>query len=1007
MSPPFDETADRTGPDLLSALADAGPPAALVDADDRIVWCSQAFAGALTGGTAAELHGRAVSAVLSGAGAPPWRLDRRAAGAGRWLLQLEPGDEAAALRQRVADLQERLDLVQAFCRAGVFERDPDTMQGWWDAHMYRNFGLPVPAPGTPAPPYAEVSTMLLREDRKPGAFRRTLDHAGVHADRVRLRRPDGSVRHLHSQWKVIHDAQGRPVRVLGVNTDDTEVFELARRADEMRDELDLISRLGNIGLWRHDLATDRVYYDERACVHLGLPHSAEGLSREVARALIHPDDLPALNASYDTTLRTGVPTDMSLRYRRAGGGWTHMLLRRMLQRDDQGRPAAFLGVLLDETERVEKARREAELSHRLESAAEAARIGLWSSGVDGGLPDWNRRMFELFGLDPATPPLPMNTWIRQCVHADDREALREQATRWLCQGQEPIELAFRVVRRNDGALRWLVVRGAIVPQAADTPRRVEGVAIDISEQREVMERLRETAERVALTASAVGLGSWESDVRTGVSTWDDGMFRLRGIRSSPRPIGREEAMTFVHPDDRDAVRQQLEQLARSDGVDWRMNFRVRWPDGTVRWLVSRSVPVFDDRGRLHRRLGLNWDVTESVLSEQANHERERAVAESRAKSQFLSRVSHELRTPLNAVLGFTQLLRGDGGRADPDLRQRWLDHVDQAGRHLLALIDDVLDLSRVAAGEMHLNLQPVALDDLVQSTLPLIEQQARAAQVSVVVQGERGRTQQADPLRLRQVLLNLLSNAVKYNRRDGQVCVSVDDAGDGRVALRVADSGRGLDPAAIRSAFEPFNRLGIDGGAIEGTGIGLAIAKALVEHMGGRIEVQSQPGVGSEFTVLLPAGDGDAPAPPQVQPAHAVAPVPAVDRAGTAVRPGRVLYIEDNLVNALLVQEVLVPHPWVQLSVAADGRSGLQMALHEQPDLVLLDMQLPDMSGEEVLHALRSEPATAALRCVALSANAMPDDVDAAMRAGAMAYWTKPIDFPAFVSQVAALLGRS
>ena len=900
MSIPSAVTADLPGLDPLSVLADAGPPLALVDTQDRIVWCSTRFAEQLTGGSPAALLTQVLPTLLGDTGASRWRagqvplierqgfnwqLQRRPAGPGHWLVQLEAAD-------------------------------------------------------------------------------------------------------------------------------DTEVFELARRADELRDELDLISRLGNIGLWQHDLGTDRVFFDERACRHLGLVYSVEGLPVQDARDLVHPDDLPALRASYDTTLQTGQPSDMSLRYRRPGGGWIHMLLRRMLQRDPQGRPVAFLGVLMDETDRVQKARREQELSHRLESAAEAARIGLWTARVDGSRPDWNRRMFDLFGLDPAAPTLLMGEWIRQCVHADDRQALGEQASRWLHHGQEPIELAFRVVRRNDGAVRWLVVRGAVVPVAADGQRQVEGVAIDITEQREVTDRLRESADRVALTASAVGLGSWETDVVRGLSTWDEAMFKLRGVTSAARTIGRDEAMTFVHPDDRDAVRQRLDQLSRSDGADWRMNFRVCWPDGTVRWLVSRSAPVFDDRGRLRRRLGLNWDITESVLAEQAMRERERAVAESRAKSQFMSRVSHELRTPLNAVLGFTQLLRDDDGQTDAALRQRWLDHVDGAGRHLLALIDDVLDLSRVAAGEMRLNLQSVGLGDLLQSTLPLVERQAREARVWLRVQPGLVQRVQADPLRLRQVLLNLLSNAVKYNRPGGDVTVSAAEAGDGRVGLHVADSGRGIDASAVRNAFEPFNRLGADAGTVEGTGIGLAIAKALVEAMGGCIEVQSRPGVGSVFTVLLPAGAADDP----IDAAVPEPPSPAADTRdavrpvhgrGDADRPARVLYIEDNPVNALLVGEVLARHRWVQLQVAADGASGLQLARDQPLDLVLLDMQLPDMDGHQVLQALRSDPATAGLRCVVLSANAMPDDIAAARQAGAIDYWTKPIDFPGFVGKLAALLGRT
>jgi len=982
---------------LLAALASAGPALAIVAADGRLTWCSQAFADAVAGVPAADLPGTEAATWL-GADSARWPVDSRDAGHGDRLLQLRAEGEVAALRRQVADLQERLALMQTFCNADVFERDPVTMQGRWDEQMYRIFGLPVPPPGTPTPPYEEVAKLYVQDDRKLGGFRRTLDRAGPHVDRVRLRRPDGEIRYLHSQWKVMHDAQGRAVRVIGVNRDDTEVYQLAHEAKALREELDLVLQLADIGLWRHDLHTGLLHLDERASRHAGVPYRPQGITQAEARAHMHPDDLAMVQAGADETLRTGVWTDQTIRYRRPDGGIRHVLSRRTLQRDVDGRPRAFVGVLLDETERVERARQAQALAQRLESAAEAARIGLWTTLVDDDVkPDWNSRMFELFGLDPAQGPLRLGEWLRHCAHPEDRARVAELSARWLREGSGPIEIEFRALH-PDGRMRWLVTRGRIRQASPDAPRRAEGVTIDITEQQETLQRLRESVERVELTATAVGLGSWDFDVATRVVVWDKGMFRLRGVSSPRRRVTRDEVMSHVHPEDLPRVRDEQESRLQDD-QGWRSAFRVIWPDGTVRWLASRSSTVHDARGQLVRRIGLNWDITEVMQAEQAMREREVAVAESRAKSRFLSRISHELRTPLNAVLGFTQLLRHERTQADAEERQRWLGHIHDAGHHLLALIDDVLDLSRAESGDLRLQLQPVSLAELVAATLPLVEREARAREVTLVVDALPADTVQGDRVRLRQVLLNLLSNAIKYNRPGGRVQVSARVA-DGQLGLQVADTGRGIDPDQLRAAFEPFNRLGAEGLGIEGTGIGLAIAKALVEQMQGRIDAHSRPGEGSVFSFTLPRAAAAAAAA-----VAAGAPPAARGAAGPAATgPARVLYIEDNEVNALLVREVLAPCDWVQLETAADGRSGLQRARQTRPDLVLLDMQLPDMDGLAVLRELRADPATAGLRCVALSANAMPDDIEAARAAGAIDYWTKPIQVPEFLDRLASLV---
>jgi hypothetical protein len=263
----------------------------------------------------------------------------------------------------------------------------------------------------------------------------------------------------------------------------------------------------------------------------------------------------------------------------------------------------------------------------------------------------------------------------------------------------------------------------------------------------------------------------------------------------------------------------------------------------------------------------------------------------------------------------------------------------------------------------------------------------------------------ADPVRLRQVLLNLLSNAVKYNRPGGRVTVEGLRRGGG-VVIRVADTGRGMNDGQLRRLFEPFNRLGLEAEGIAGTGIGLAIVKSLVERMGGSVHVDSTPGAGTLFEVRL--GDAMAARPGMPPAAAPLAEASAPAAAGTAARPaqrGTLLYIEDNPINAMIVAELVARRPQLVLHTAEDGHSGLARAQALQPDLVLLDMQLPDIDGHEVLRRLRADPATASIPVIALSANALPQDIERALAAGVADYWTKPLDFRAFIASLDSLFG--
>ncbi|MFL6698049.1 MAG: ATP-binding protein [Vitreoscilla sp.] len=400
------------------------------------------------------------------------------------------------------------------------------------------------------------------------------------------------------------------------------------------------------------------------------------------------------------------------------------------------------------------------------------------------------------------------------------------------------------------------------------------------------------------------------------------------------------------------------------------------------------------------------DLTERKKAEAEATARQAAEASNRAKTEFLWRMSHELRTPLNAVLGFSQLLRSEAHERLTPQELVQVEHIHHAGWHLLGLINDVLDVSRIETGQMMVQPQALALAPLLEDSLSLSAPLGQAQGVALVAPQHSGSPAWvlADPMRLRQVLINLLSNAVKYNRPGGTVRVVTAISPDGAdVLIDVIDDGIGMTPDQLAHLYEPFNRLGRERGGVEGTGIGLALTRQLVRLMQGRLDVDSEIGRGTRVRITLPA---HAPAAAREAAPLAAAIGPAASGLVDDAAPpsGVVLYIEDNPVNLLLVEHLLARWSGVHLVQAEDGRSGIELTRSLRPDLVLLDMQLPDMDGLAVLHCLRSDAATRDLAVVALSASAMPEAVSQAREAGVLEYWTKPLDCDRFLADVHRLL---
>ncbi len=363
-------------------------------------------------------------------------------------------------------------------------------------------------------------------------------------------------------------------------------------------------------------------------------------------------------------------------------------------------------------------------------------------------------------------------------------------------------------------------------------------------------------------------------------------------------------------------------------------------------------------------------------------------------ARFLSRMSHELRTPLNAILGFAQLLEMDG-HLNTDEHEA-VRQILRGGRHLLDLVNEVLDISRLQAGQMSLSLEPVQVPDIVESAVDLVKPLAAARRVGVIVSPTAADLPSvvADRQRLSQVLLNLLSNAINYSGEGGRVTIEVAFAAADRLRLSVHDTGPGIPAAKLDLIFQPFERLDAAQTGIEGTGLGLPLSRALTAAMGGALGVTSEVGRGSTFWVDL-----------KVAGAGLEAPRAAAELGSSSWRPGTVLYIEDNASNVRLMERVLQHRPGVALLHAAHGRLGVDMARTRHPDLVLLDLHLPDISGDDVIRELWQDPATRDIPIVVVTADATPGTAGRLKAAGAAGVLTKPIDVRGMLGVLDSLLG--
>ncbi len=626
---------------------------------------------------------------------------------------------------------------------------------------------------------------------------------------------------------------------------------------------------------------------------------------------------------------------------------------------------------------------------RLKDTLKMGKMGYWEHDIKNNTTLWSDETYAIYGLDKNDFDPNKENYIK-FIPADDQPKLNTFMQHVFQSHTEKNSIDHRITLQ-DGTNIWVYVEIKVQLDENNTPIKLTGIIQDITERKNAEEQLKESHLQFNNLLGSIQHAVWSADLQGNILYMNPGMETIYGRPVQEFINNPNLWLEVVHPEDMTLGQESLQKMMSEGYVS--TEYRILRPDGDIRWIRDSKKIILDENGQMIQLGGTAIDITEKKrYEEELIKSKEIAEKASQAKSDFLSSMSHELRTPMNAILGFAQILEME---TQDESHKNFVNEIYKAGKHLLELIDDVLDLSLIESNKVKLSPESTNLKRLILDVIDLIQSSAQKNNIKIInnLPPDKEYSVFVDYTRFKQVMLNILSNAVKYNVDGGKVTISIEYI-ERSITILIADTGKGIRDEQKAHLFQPFDRAGMENSSIEGTGIGLVITKRLLEMMKGKIGYSSELNKGTTFWVEIPGKISDHDEEIKQYKILEEISLP------TGKNDKSILYIEDNPSNLRLVAQIIESKTKYHLINAPNGSLGLELAKEHTPDLILLDINLPEMDGFEVLKILQEMKETKDTPVIAVSARAMARDIARGKSAGFIDYISKPIEIINFLTTI-------